>query len=960
MKRTNCPEWAWFFATSYAIYIMNHTALESLDWLTPAGLLTGQTPDISIILRFTFWQLVLYDTPTNPQAIAHFAGFAEHVGHALTYQLWDPKTNELIFRSNIRPVDQGELRNRKAEEILLGYLEANPDQVGEEIEFVKLSSEMKAEGKESLPRIDPTDLIGRTFIKKYPKENNQEFRLEVVGEDCDNAEKELESKQSRINDHPSMKRFRCRRTDKEQIEVVEYNEILDYLEEGLEAEGTYKYKTILEHSGPHKVGDKDRMPGPSQFNMFMHWENGEKTWINRGLIPNRDPGLAQYAKDNGLLNTEGWKQYKKLVNRSDGKYIKRLANQLKLRAYRTATKYKYGYEVPRNHADAMRLDKKFGTTKWRDAEKLELSQLDEYDTFTDQGKDGIRPPGYNRITGHFVYDMKHDGRHKARYVAGGHLTPVPLESVYSSVVSLRSVRLVTFLAELNGLDLWGTDVGNAYLEAKTNEKLYIIAGPEFGELEGHMLIVNKALYGLRSSGARWHDRFFDVLAKEGFFPSKADPDVWLRDMGTHYEYVATYVDDLIIASKDPQSIIDALEKKHKFNLKGTGPLEFHLGCDYFRDEDGNLCVAPKRYIERMVVSFEQMFGHKPKQKYSSPLEKNDHPELDMSPLLDMDGIKRYQSLIGALQWAVSLGRIDVTTAVMTMSGFRIAPREGHLERLKRLYGFLYKMRHAKIRVCVEKPDYSDIQDPKHDWLHTVYGEVKEQTDKDAPRPLGKSVITTTYVDANLLHDLITGRSVTGVLHFVNQCLIDWFSRKQATVETSTYGSEFVAARTAVEQIMDLRHTLRYLGVPIDGQSYLFGDNESVVKSSTIPDSTLKKRHIVLSYHRVKEACASDMLTFTFIPGDMNPADILSKHWGYQQVWPLLRPILFMNWIPSVGELTKGSDKISVSSDQTKDGRIADTEDEPIANAEETKETVMDGINDMSASAIPNPKLRANQ
>ena len=119
----------------------------------------------------------------------------------------------------------------------------------------------------------------------------------------------------------------------------------------------------------------------------------------------------------------------------------------------------------------------------------------------------------------------------------------------------------------------------------------------------------------------------------------------------------------------------------------------------------------------------------------------------------------------------------------------------------------------------------------------------------------------------------------------------------------------------------------FCDVPIDGKSYLFRDNESVVKSSTIPDSTLKKRHIVLSYHRVKEACASDMLSYSFIPGDMNPADILSKHyWGYQQVWPILRPVLFMNWTPPVEELPKGSDKISVDSDRTKNGRITDGKD----------------------------------
>ena len=80
-----------------------------------------------------------------------------------------------------------------------------------------------------------------------------------------------------------------------------------------------------------------------------------------------------------------------------------------------------------------------------------------------------------------VYNVKHDGRHKARLVAGGHLTDTPVESVYSSVVSLKGLRIVMFLAELNSMEIWATDVGNAYLEALTKEKVYIIAGPEFGD-----------------------------------------------------------------------------------------------------------------------------------------------------------------------------------------------------------------------------------------------------------------------------------------------------------------------------------------------------------------------------------------------------------------------------------------------------------------------------------------------
>ena len=85
--------------------------------------------------------------------------------------------------------------------------------------------------------------------------------------------------------------------------------------------------------------------------------------------------------------------------------------------------------------------------------------------------------------------------------------------------------------------------------------------------------------------------------------------------------------------------------------------------------------------------------------------------------------------------------------------------------------------------------------------------------------------------------------------------------RQATVETTTYGSEFVAAKTATEQIMYLRNTLRYLGVPIMTKAYMFGDNKSVVMSSTIPQSILNKMHNILSHHRVREAIAAKILEF---------------------------------------------------------------------------------------------------
>lgn len=91
--------------------------------------------------------------------------------------------------------------------------------------------------------------------------------------------------------------------------------------------------------------------------------------------------------------------------------------------------------------------------------------------------------------------------------------------------------------------------------------------------------------------------------------------------------------------------------------------------------------------------------------------------------------------------------------------------------------------------------------------------------------------------------------------------------------------------------MDLRTTLRYMGVPV-GRSVMFGDNQSVLHSTTVPHSQLNKRHTALSYHRVRQAIASRIMSFYHIPGEINPADVVSKHWGYQQVWPILKAVLF--------------------------------------------------------------------
>jgi hypothetical protein len=575
----------------------------------------------------------------------------------------------------------------------------------------------------------------------------------------------------------------------------------------------------------------------------------------------------------------------------------------------------YGVEIPRDWESARKLDTDNKNTKWADAEQLEIKQLFEYEFAKDRGKlrrDDPTLVGYTRIPCRMIYAVKHDGRHKARFVAGGHRTKEPEDSVYSSVVSLRSLRIIILAAELNKLELYQADVGSAYLEALTGELIYFEASAEFKHLgmEGHVLVLHKALYGLRSSGQCWHSHFSKTLRSEGFAPSLADPDVWMRKnlKANLWEYICVYVDDLALAMLDPKSFIDKLKALpedggHGYQIKGDGPLTFHLGCDYIRDKDGTLRAEPKKYIAKMVESYERIYKVKPKY-FNSPLEKGDHPELDETAFLEPKQITEYMSIMGQLQWLISLGRFDVSSAVSGLSTFRSKPRIGHLDRAKRVVGYVAKFKDAALRFRVGLPNYSHLSSKIEDWEHSVYGNGHEEFPHNMPTPLGKLVRITECVDANLYFDLITGRACTGILIFLNQTPIDWYCKKQSTVACATFGSEFVAAKTATEKAYDLRYTLRMMGIPVDYRSYVFGDNAAVITQSTIPHSQLGKRHNALAYHFTREAIATGMIRMFHIAGLDNPADCMTKFLGFQEWWNILQPVLF--WIGDTATIpTKG-------------------------------------------------------
>ena len=431
-----------------------------------------------------------------------------------------------------------------------------------------------------------------------------------------------------------------------------------------------------------------------------------------------------------------------------------------------------------------------------------------------------------------TFAVKHDGRRKCRVVAGGHVTKPATEDVYSTVVQPLGVRCVVYQAEANNLTVWGGDVGNAYLNGYTREKVYVILGAEFGaSLEGRSAKIIKSYYGLKTSCARWSEHIGDTLRKLGWFKSECLHDVWMKDCGTHYEYLTVYSDDIIVASKDPKKIFDELEQT--YTLKGVGAPDFYLGATVgrvtgdFNDKGSTTTLSAKIYIQNLIAKLEKEIGVL--RSYTMPIDPEYRPELDESPLLNEDDHSIYRMLIGSAQWAITLGRIDIQYATTMLSRFGMCPREGHLTAMKKVFGYLKGHTKGKILYDTRHLDTGDVEFFEGSNWKQIYGDVKEDIPKNIPDLKMKPVQVSIYFDASHACDMVTRRLVTGILVFVNGTPMKWYCKKQNTVESSTYGSELVAGRLATEMAIEFRYIFRMLGSEIDGPVRLLGDNRGMIQ-----------------------------------------------------------------------------------------------------------------------------------
>ena len=211
-----------------------------------------------------------------------------------------------------------------------------------------------------------------------------------------------------------------------------------------------------------------------------------------------------------------------------------------------------------------------------------------------------KPPDseYQEAKLHCVFEIKHDLRRKSRLVAAGHLIDVPTYfQIYSSQVKTISVRLIGVIADKMGLKQLCGDLSKAYVNADTSHKVYVpVSGPKFGSQTGQMIVIKRALYGLSASGADWYRHFSTTLRHIRFAPTIFYRDVWtkLAESDDNYEYICTYVQKFMIASKALEGFMELIKKEYHIKVEGTP--DYYLGNNY-KTYKGQYAIGCKKYIK---------------------------------------------------------------------------------------------------------------------------------------------------------------------------------------------------------------------------------------------------------------------------------------------------------------------------------------------------------------------------
>ena len=358
----------------------------------------------------------------------------------------------------------------------------------------------------------------------------------------------------------------------------------------------------------------------------------------------------------------------------------------------------------------------------------------------------------------------------------------------------------------------------------------------------------------------------------------------------YYEYLISYVHDILCISENAREVLEDLWKDGgiKYKKDKIEPPEIYLGVRLQRKivaATNKECwaITSVDYVKATIDAVrETIKGTRWKflSSINTPMVASYRPEIDQTPELDEKETTMFQEFIGMLQWAIELGRVDIAHEISLLSQYQASPRQGHMEQMMHIFYYLSKKPKTSLYMDPTFPDLG-FEDFNHDisQFKEYYRDAEEPMPHRMPPPRGRSVITSGMVDAAPGSNKVTRRSHTGYILFVNRAPVKWVSKRQQTVETSAFSSEFIAMKQCIEDIEHLRFKIRMFGIPISKQypeTYMRCDNKSLVTNTSLVESTLSKKHSAIAYHFTRWDVAASVIKVAWIQSQDNLPDQLTK------------------------------------------------------------------------------------
>ena len=620
-SKYNVPDSLWDFLITYICETGNICANSSKysEARTPLEIITGETPDISEYVDFAFYSWVTFrqNAGLGEMELGRWLGVSHRVGMMMPY--W-------ILPGSGIPISCVTVQK-------LTYLAQQTIEWKEHMEDFSRGLEDKFNAKTSTISVsDDPDVQNNIFdINNESPEFIEEYNRVIDNSAVLYAEDELQDEpqmeESYLNMELGIRRngesdminatVKRRAVDSDGLPVGQYNDnplldsrvyeveysdgtsgkmsaniIAENLLSQVDEEG--KRQMMIEEIIDHRVNDtaipikdgtfttKNGLIRPKRttrgWELCVLWKDGSTDWVQLKDLKESYPlEVAEYATLANITHEPAFAWWVKGTLKKRDRMIKRVRSKYWHRTH------KYGIRIPKTAKEAKEIDDENRNTLWMDAIKLEIKNI--MIAFTEYDGDVNELKGFEEITGHLVFDVKlgENFRRKARYCADGHKTAAPSSLTYSTVVARDSVRIMLLVAALNDISIAGADIQNAFLTAPNREKNFLRAGPEFGESEGTIFIVTRALYGLKSAGASFRAHLAVHLDDMGFKSTHPYPDVWRRPAikssgEKYYEYFLTYVDDLLVLSQNPDIVLKEIGRTFKFKNNMIAEPENYLGA----------------------------------------------------------------------------------------------------------------------------------------------------------------------------------------------------------------------------------------------------------------------------------------------------------------------------------------------------------------------------------------------